>query len=69
MFRFRVPNMTCGGCAKSVTKAVQSVDPRAHVETDPAAREVRVETAADERTLLTVLKQAGYPAERLAEIA
>ena len=59
MLRFRVPNMTCGGCAKSVTKAVQSVDPRARVETDPAAREVRVETAADERALLAVLEEAG----------
>lgn len=69
MLRFRVPNMTCGGCAKSVTKAVQSVDPRARVETDPAAREVRVETAADERALLAVLEEAGYPAERLAKVA
>lgn len=69
MLRFRIPNMTCGGCAKSVTKVVQSVDPRARVQTDPAAREVRVETAADERALVAVLKEAGYPAERLAEIA
>lgn len=69
MLRFRIPNMTCGGCAKSVTKAVQSVDPKARVQTDPAAREMRVETAADERALLAVLEQAGYPAERVAEAA
>lgn len=69
MLRFRVPNMTCGGCAKSVTKAVQSVDPGARVQTDPAAREMRVETTADERALLAVLEEAGYPAERIAEAA
>ena len=26
MYLFTVPNMTCGGCAKSVTKALQIVD-------------------------------------------
>ena len=28
MLRFYIPNMTCGGCAKSVTKALLSVDLR-----------------------------------------
>jgi len=64
MLRFRVPNMTCGGCAKSVTKALQSVDPTARIETDPAAREVRIDTSADEQALLCVLEEAGYPAAR-----
>ena len=63
MLQFHVPNMTCGGCAKSVTKALQSVDPRARIETDPSTREVRVETTADGTTLLAVLKEAGYPGE------
>ncbi|MDH1269972.1 heavy-metal-associated domain-containing protein [Rhizobium pusense] len=26
MFVFSVPNMTCGGCAKSVAKALESID-------------------------------------------
>ncbi len=42
----RIENMTCGGCAKSVTKAIQSVDPTARVETNPEARAVKVETTA-----------------------
>lgn len=42
----RIENMTCGGCAKSVTKAIQSVDPNARIETDPASRGVKIETAA-----------------------
>ncbi len=25
--QFHIENMTCGGCARSVTKAIQSVDP------------------------------------------
>ena len=69
MLRFHVPNMTCGGCAKSVTKALQSVDPKARIETDPAAREVRIDTRADEAALLAVLQEAGYPGERHLEPA
>ena len=69
MLRFHIPNMTCGGCAKSVTKALQSVDPKARIETDPSVHEVRVESAADESALLTVLAEAGYPAERHREAA
>ena len=66
MYRFHVPNMSCGGCAKSVTKALQSVDAEARIETDPAAREVRVESSTDEQALFAVLEEAGYPAERQA---
>lgn len=63
MLRFHVPNMTCGGCARSVTAALSSVDPKARIDTDPAAREVRIETSAAEEALRAVLKEAGYPAE------
>lgn len=58
----RIENMTCGGCAKSVTKAIQSVDPDAKIETNPAARMVKVETTAPSAALLQVLEEAGYPA-------
>ena len=37
----KIENMTCGGCAKSVTKAIQSVDSAAKIETNPAARAVK----------------------------
>ena len=61
MLRFQVPKMTCGGCAKSVTKALQSVDADARIETDPDTGEVRVETKADESALRAVLEAAGFP--------
>jgi copper chaperone len=63
MFLFTVPNMTCGGCAKSVTKALQSVDADAKIETDPPKHEVRVQTPASEAALRVVLSEAGYPVE------
>ncbi len=58
----KIENMTCGGCAKSVTKAIQSVDANAKIETDPATRLVRIETAASSDALQKVLEEAGYPA-------
>ncbi|MGB3815244.1 MAG: heavy-metal-associated domain-containing protein [Shinella sp.] len=58
----RIENMTCGGCAKSVTRAIQSVDPNARIETDTADRTVKVETTADAEILQRVLEDAGYPA-------
>ncbi|WP_028604798.1 heavy-metal-associated domain-containing protein [Ottowia thiooxydans] len=61
MHRFYIPNMTCGGCAKSVTKALQSVDPQAPIEIDTPSREVRIESALDESAFLTALSKAGYP--------
>ncbi len=63
MYLFTVPNMTCGGCAKSVTKALQSVDAKAKIETDPPKREVRIQTSAGEAALRAVLSEAGYPVE------
>ncbi|TCV97718.1 copper chaperone [Luteibacter rhizovicinus] len=65
MHRFYIPNMTCGGCAKSVTKALLSVDSQARIETDPSAREVRVDSALDESVFLAVLSEAGYPDKRV----
>ena len=58
----RIENMTCGGCARSVTKAIQSVDPAAKVEANPAARSVKVETTATQAVILQVLEEAGYAA-------
>lgn len=67
MVHFHIPDMTCGSCARSVIKAVQSVDPEARIETDPPARTVRVESVADVSALLEVLGEAGYPAEQRPE--
>lgn len=61
MHRFYIPNMTCGGCARSVTKALLSVDPQARIETDPPAREARVESAFEESAFHAALNEAGYP--------
>jgi copper chaperone len=58
----KIEGMTCGGCAKSVIMAIQSVDSAAIVHTNPAIREVKVETTASSESVLKVLEEAGYPA-------
>jgi len=58
--------MTCGGCAKSVTKALLRVDPKARIETDPPTREVSVDSGMDEDAFLSALSEAGYAARRPA---
>ena len=40
--RFHIPNMNCGGCARSVTRAIQSVDADAHIVIEQSRREVEL---------------------------
>jgi copper chaperone len=58
--QFHIENMTCGGCARSVTKAIQSVDPAAEVKADPAAHNVDVTTSAPRDRLVAALTEVGY---------
>ncbi len=60
--RFHVESMTCGGCARSVTKAIQSVDPDARVEADPPNRSISVDSVASPEAILKALDLVGYPA-------
>jgi len=58
---FHVEGMTCGGCARSVTKAIELVDPQASVQADPASRRVQVQTSASEAEIVAALTDAGFP--------
>lgn len=60
--QFHIENMTCGGCAKSVTAAIRSVDKDAEISADPPNRTVEVTSAAKRADIEAVLKEAGYPA-------
>jgi copper chaperone len=60
--QFIVENMACGGCVRSITKAIERVDPQARVDADPATRRVDVESAKPADLLLEALEAAGFPA-------
>lgn len=57
---FHIETMTCGGCARGVTKAIQTVDANAVVATDPPTRRVEVTTTASRDQLVAALTEAGF---------
>ncbi|GJD80751.1 heavy-metal-associated domain-containing protein [Methylobacterium gregans] len=66
MHRFKVEKMGCGGCAKSVTRAIQAVAPNARVEVDLGAKLVTVSGDDDPADRIAqAIATAGYPAELL----
>ena len=58
--QFHIENMTCGGCARSVTRAIQSVDPAADVKADPSTQKVEVTSAVARDRLVAALTKVGY---------
>ena len=65
MVVFKVANMRCGGCVRSVTSALRGVDPTAEVRVDLERREVTIEGAADADVLAQALRGAGFEGERI----
>jgi len=59
--KFTVPDMSCGHCIATITKAVHSLDPAAEVKPDLASKSVTVETSVSAPAVSKVLEDAGYP--------
>lgn len=60
MNHFDIPNMSCGHCVRTITQAVQALDPAAEVQADLAARCLRVASTADATSLSAAIAAAGY---------
>lgn len=56
---YRVTGMTCGGCARSVTRAITEVAPAASVQIDLDHQTVTVE-GADEPEVKAAIDAAGF---------
>ena len=59
--KFKIENMTCGGCARSVTATVKDVDANAVVNIDIASKIVELDTAQLD-AVLKALDDDGFPA-------
>lgn len=66
MPRFTVPDMTCGGCIASITKAVQRLDPAATVAADLATHQVDIASTHPAAALAAAIDDAGFTAESAA---
>jgi copper chaperone CopZ len=63
MTTFKVEKMSCGGCVKHVTRAVQSVAAGADVAVDLTTGKVDVTPAPqDTQAVIRAITEAGYPA-------
>ncbi len=61
---FDVKEMSCGGCVKHVTKAVQAAQPGAEVNADLTTGKVTVTPAPkDPAVIAKAITDAGYPAQ------
>ncbi len=56
-----VTGMTCGGCTKAVTKAIQLQDANATVQVDLATQKVEIESRLDREALINIVTDAGFP--------
>lgn len=66
MVQFNVPDMTCGHCASTITKALKSEDPKASVEISLGEHLVKVQSGLSEEEIAQCIAEAGYTPEALA---
>lgn len=58
--KFEVKDMSCGGCANAITRAVTAVDPQATVEINVATKVVQIESLFESATLVSAIEAAGF---------
>jgi copper chaperone len=65
VIELKVPDMTCGHCASTITKAVKELDASAKVDISLAEHRVRVESKVSKEDLVHRIAEAGYTSEAL----
>ena len=56
-----VTGMTCGGCTKAVSRAIQMQDARATVQVDLDSQKVEIDSKLSREELITIVTDAGFP--------
>jgi len=61
-YAFKVRDMTCGGCAASIKRAVERVPGVSSVEANPSSKDVVVDVSTDvsRETIVAAIEAAGY---------
>jgi copper chaperone len=60
--QFHVPSMTCGHCVRTITRAIQTLDPQARVDVDLDAQRVAVTATLTSDQVVAVLAAQDYAA-------
>ncbi len=60
---FRVPDMSCDGCIRSLTAAVKDVDPGATLQANLDTKQVQVTSPAAPDALAEAMRDAGFTVE------
>ncbi|MBN1607907.1 MAG: heavy-metal-associated domain-containing protein [Polyangiaceae bacterium] len=58
-----VKGMSCGGCVRSVTRAVQRLDPTSQVDVELETGRVHIEGGMSPEQVRQAIETAGYAAE------
>lgn len=60
MKKFNVNGMTCGGCVRAITSAIQRIDPAAEVKVDIALKQVNIDSQLESEILANAIGDAGF---------
>jgi copper chaperone CopZ len=63
VIQFRVPDIHCDGCVRSLTGAVRGVDAKAEFQADMETKMVRIETTVGEESIAEAMRDAGFTVE------
>jgi copper chaperone len=55
-----IPDMTCGGCANAIIRAVAGLDPAAKVDVDVAAKIAEITSTLPPTQLIEAIEAAGF---------
>jgi copper chaperone len=64
--KIAVPDMTCGGCASAVERAVKLADAQAAVSVDLATKIVDIDSSVSVVRLMAAIEDAGFTPEPIA---
>lgn len=57
---FEVPDMSCGGCANAITRAITQLDPTAKLTIDVPVKIVGVVSTLPPQTIVEAIEAAGF---------
>lgn len=57
---FAISDMSCGGCASAITRAITSVDPAARLDIDVPLKIARITSTLTPQQLIQTIEAAGF---------